>query len=79
MTKEEVFAGLKEVILVVRPKINLDNVTLDSALVQDLGIDSLSLMLMALASEEKFDMSFEQNRFETVNDVCEYILSVKNK
>jgi len=79
MTKEEVFEGLKEVLLVVRPKINLDTVSLDSALVQDLGIDSLSLMLMALASEEKFDMAFEQNRFETVNDVCEYILSVKNK
>jgi len=67
------------VLLVVRPKMDPKKIKPESALVQDLGIDSLSLMLMALASEEKFDMTFEQNRFETVNDVCEYILSVKNK
>jgi len=79
MTKEEVFAGLKEAFLVVRPNMNLDKILPESHLVQDLGIDSLSLMLLALASEEKFDISFDKTRFETVDDVCEYILSVKNK
>lgn len=78
MTKEEVLAGLKDVFKIVRPKLDPEKIQLESDLIHDLGIDSLSLMLLALASEEKFDIKFESNRFETVNDVCEYILNAKN-
>ena len=44
--------------------------------VQDLGINSLSMMFMSLAVEEKFAFRFEtQAPFETVGEVCEYIES----
>ena len=49
MTKEEILAGLKEVITVVKPKLDIDTVSMDSQLTTDLGIDSLSMMLVSLA------------------------------
>ena len=77
MTKEEIFEELKYIFKIVRPKLESNNIHPESDLIHDLGIDSLSMMLLALASEEKFDIKFESNRFGTVNDVCEYILKAK--
>ena len=44
-------------------------------LVSDLGIDSLSMLLLSLAAEHKFNMQFENTNhpFETVGEVCDYI------
>lgn len=76
MTQEDVFAGLKEVIGIIRPDTDLTNVTLDTELTRGLGIDSLSMMLLALAIEEKFKMRFPSNAAPvTVRDVCDIVLS----
>jgi len=77
MTKEEVFEGLKEIIVTVKPAIDLSAVTYDSRLVTDLGIDSLSMLLLSLATEHQFNMRFEDGTppFQTVGDVCDYVLS----
>ena len=76
MTKEEVFEGLKEIIVTVKPAIDLDKVSYDSRLVTDLGIDSLSMLLLSLATEHKFNMHFDDSNppFQTVGDVCDYVL-----
>ena len=76
MTREEVFAGLKEVLSVIRPKTDLSKVTYDTELVRELGIDSLSMMLLALASEEKFQMRFPEGKPlpVTVGEVCHTII-----
>lgn len=72
MTKEEVFESLKEIIKVVRPSINLDNVSFDTRLTEDLALDSLSMMLMAMAIENKLGIRFPtDSSFLTVDDVCE--------
>lgn len=74
MTNEEIMNGLKEIITLVRPNVDLANVTMDSNLLTDLGMDSLMLMLMALAIENKFSIQFNtQNQFEKVSDVVDYI------
>jgi acyl carrier protein len=77
MTKESVFEGLKEIIQGVKPKTDLTNVDFDSKLVSDLGIDSLSMLLLSLAAEHKFNMQFDSTTapFETVGDVCDYIVA----
>lgn len=77
MTKENVFEGLKEIIQGVKPKTDLTNVDFDSKLVSDLGIDSLSMLLLSLAAEHKFNMQFDSTTgpFETVGDVCDYIVA----
>lgn len=75
MNNEEIFNGLKEVIGTVKPKLDLSTVTLDSNLVRDLGIDSLSMLLLSLATEQKFNIQFDtQVQFQTVKDVVDYIL-----
>ena len=77
MTKEEVFAGLKEVIGIIRPNTDLTNVNFDTVLVRDLGIDSLSMMLLSLAVEEKFKMRFDPAAPTptTVGEVCDAVIA----
>ena len=77
MTKQEVFDGLKEVLTVLRPHTDLTNVDFDTELVRGLGIDSLTMMLLSLAVEEKFKMRFPADGEPmpvTVGDVCENVL-----
>lgn len=74
MTREEILTALKEVFSVVKPSINLDNVGFESNLASELGVDSLSMLLMSLAIENKFGFQFKtQTVFEKVGDVVDYI------
>ena len=76
MTKETVFEGLKQIISNVKPKLDLSNVNYESQLVTDLGIDSLSMLLLSLAAENQFHITFDPSApaFVTVGDVCDYIV-----
>lgn len=77
MTRQEVFDGLKEVISVIRPNTDLTNVNFDTPLITGLGIDSLSMMLLSLAVEEKFQMRFPDGVAAptTVGEVCDAVLA----
>ena len=79
MTKEEVLNGLKEVIAVIRPNTDLANVSYETELVRGLGIDSLTMMFLALAAEEKFQIRFPDGQPlpKTVGEVCERIVALK--
>jgi acyl carrier protein len=76
MTQEQVLDGLKEVLTVLRPHTDLTNVNYGTELVRELGIDSLTMMLLSLAVEEKFKMRFPDGgpMPVTVGDVCENVL-----
>jgi acyl carrier protein len=74
MQREEIFGELKEIIKLIKPSIDFSTTTEDSQLVRDLGLDSLTIMLLALASENKFGFRFEGNpTFTTVREVIDYI------
>ncbi|MBR4735273.1 MAG: acyl carrier protein [Bacteroidales bacterium] len=77
MTRQEVFDGLKEVISVIRPNTDLTNVSFDTPLITGLGIDSLSMMLLSLAVEEKFKMRFPDGAPipTTVGEVCDAVIA----
>lgn len=65
---------LKKILAAVKPNIDASTVTADTLLANDLGIDSLSMMLLALAIEERFDFRFDTVKpFQTVGEVCAYI------
>ena len=65
---------LKELMKTVDQDINLDNVTLDTRLVEDLRFDSLGIMMFAMAIEDEFNVVFEEPmNFVTVGDVVNYI------
>jgi acyl carrier protein len=76
MTRQDVFDGLKEVIAVLRPATDLSEVGFDTELVRGLGIDSLSMIMLSLATEEKFQMRFPDGEAAptTVGEVCDAVL-----
>ena len=69
---------LKELMKGVAPEVNLDNVSLETKLIDDLHFDSLGIMMFAMAIEDEFGITFDEPmNFVTVKDVVDYIK--KNK
>ena len=67
---------LKEILLKVLPDADVSTVTMDTRLLEDLGFDSLALMMMSMEIEEAFHFEFKEfTKFETVGDVCGYLES----
>ena len=65
---------LKNVLAKVNEDIDMAAVTPETKLVDDLGLDSLSMMLLAMEIEAAFGFRFtEPVRFETVSDVCAFL------
>ena len=82
LTREEVFNGLKEVLLMIDPSKEevVNNITEDSRLVEDIGLASVSLLYLVIAVEEKFNIEFGDlgvEDFKTVRQTIDYILDVQ--
>lgn len=74
MTQEAIYAKLQEILKTVKPKMDPARISMDAALTTDLGIDSLSMLLLSLAIEHEFGFQFQtQAPFKTVREVVEYI------
>ena len=66
-------------VLVSKLQLNENEITPDSALVNDLGINSLELADLVMECEEEFDIEIDDNSirgFVTVGDVAKYLESV---
>ena len=76
MTPEQVFEGHKEGRSGVRPHTDMSSDGPDTQQVRDLGIDSISMMLVSLAVEEKFQMRFDTSAPAptTVGEVIDAVL-----
>ncbi len=75
MTTEEIQAGLAETLEEVAGVAPAD-VTPDKSFVDDLDVDSLSMVEVALAAEEKFGVKIpddELSNLKTVGDAITYI------
>ena len=67
---------LKNIIEKVLPDIDILDVTEDTRLIEDLGFDSLAIMMMSMEIEDEFNFRFtEFVKFETIGDVCGYLES----
>ena len=65
---------LKSILSKVDKKLNMDAITEETHLVNDLKLDSLAMMLFAMEIEVAFNFRFtEPVKFETVGDVCRYL------
>jgi acyl carrier protein len=65
---------LKDILGKVLPDVDMSAVTEETKLVEDLGFDSLAMMMMAMELEDAFAFKFtEFVKFETVGDVCGYL------
>ena len=65
---------IKEILGKVLPDLDMSTVTKETKLIDDLGFDSLALMMMSMEIEDAFGFRFKEFvRFETVGDVCDYL------
>ena len=76
MERETILNELKEILTLIKPSMDLSAVAEESQLVRDVGLDSLTILLLSLAVENKFGFKFEGTpKFETVGEVIDYISS----
>ncbi len=65
---------LKQIVKKTAPKVNVDNMTEDSRLLEDLRLDSLSVLMMSMGVEEFYGITLEEFvPFKTVKDVVDYL------
>lgn len=77
MNKNEIIEKLKEIFqLVVHNGVSVDNITEDSLIMTDLGVDSVGLIYLAIAIEKTFEVDMSEvtiNTFKTIGDVIKFI------
>ena len=65
---------LKVILEKVLPDVDMTAVTMNTKLIDDLGFDSLAIMMMSMEIEDAFGFKFtEFIKFETVGDVCRFL------
>ena len=75
MTQEEILAGLSEIIDEIAG-VPADEVTPEKTFVDDLDIDSLSMVEIAVAAQDKFGVEIPDDKLKdlkTVQDVIDYV------
>ena len=74
MDRQDILKDLKEILQLIKPSLDLSSVNEDTQLISDIGLDSLTIMLLSLAIENKYKIKFEGAlKFNTVGDVMDYI------
>lgn len=69
-----VFEKLLEIFANVIPEVDTADITKESTLFEDLGLNSLTMMLLAVSVEDEFGIKFDDAAvLNTVEDVCNYI------
>ncbi|MBF9073206.1 acyl carrier protein [Streptacidiphilus fuscans] len=79
-TQEEILEGLAEIVNEIAG-IPTEDVQLDKSFTDDLDVDSLSMVEVVVAAEERFDVKIpddEVKNLKTVGDAVKYILDNAN-
>ncbi|MFD7903024.1 acyl carrier protein [Kitasatospora sp. NPDC059722] len=77
MDKAEVLEGLAEIVNEIAG-IPTEDVQIDKSFTDDLDVDSLSMVEVVVAAEERFDVKIpddEVKNLKTVGDAVEYIVT----
>ncbi len=76
-TQEEVLSGVREIVVEIAG-ISGDKVSMDKKFTDDLEVDSLSMVEVVVAAEEKFGVKIpdeEVTKMATVGDAVNYIVA----
>jgi acyl carrier protein len=79
MSQEDILAGLAEIVKEVAG-IPAENVQMNKSFVDDLDVDSLSMVEVVMACEDRFGVTIpdtEVKNLNTVGDAVNYILANK--
>ena len=68
------FERLKKIFVKIMPHTDVSNITLETSIKNDLGVDSLHMVMIAIALEDEFKIQLNlSERFMTVGDVIAFI------
>lgn len=68
------FERLKKLFVKIMPQTDVANITLETLITNDLGVDSLHMVMLAIALEDEFKIQLNPSkRFTTVGDVIAFI------
>ncbi len=76
MTEQEILAGLGEIMEEITEDVSADQVTPDKSFVDDLDVDSLTMVEIATAAQDKFGVEISDDQMKdlkTVQDVVDFI------
>ena len=59
--------------------VNITDITPDTSLREDLGVNSIGLLYMAMAVEEEFDIKFKNEDFVAIHTVADVIDCIERK
>ena len=76
MTEQEILAGLGEIIDEIAG-VPADQVTPDKSFVDDLDIDSLSMVEIAVAAQDKFGVEIPDDELKNLKTVQDVVLFVQ--
>ncbi len=76
MTEQEILAGLGEIIDEIAG-VPADQVTPDKSFVNDLDIDSLSMVEIAVAAQDKFGVEIPDDELKNLKTVQDVVLFVQ--
>ncbi|MDD6339918.1 MAG: phosphopantetheine-binding protein [Butyrivibrio sp.] len=69
-----IFNKLLEIFSNVIPEVDQSEISKDSTLLEDLGLNSLTMMLLAVSIEDEYGVSFDADaKLDTVQDVIDFI------
>lgn len=76
MDKKTIFEELNSILLKIKPSLVSEELNAETRLTEDLHIDSLTVLLLSLAIENRFGIKFDSTpEFTTVADVVSHIES----
>ncbi len=64
---------------VFEDSVDVERMTLDSTLREDIGINSIGLLYMAMAVEEEFEIKFKNEDFAAIRTVGDVIACIESK
>ena len=77
MSEKEIFEKLTNIFnIVINRSVDVSKINIDSKIVEDLGVNSIGLIYLAVAVEEEFDVDMSKaslESFKTIKDVINYI------
>lgn len=64
---------------VLEENVDISSLTVDSDLREDLGINSIGLLYMAMAVEEEFGIKFKNEDFVSIRTVADVVRCIESK
>lgn len=76
MQKSEIIEKLKKIVSAIDPDLRVSEVGVDTRLIEDIGLNSLTYLMMGVYLEREFGFAFDYQSaaaFRTVGDICDYV------